>query len=172
MTTHGLPSTEKLTSLRLLVFDFDGVFTDNSVLVDSNGIESVRCWRSDGLGIARLRALGLEMLVLSTEMNEVVARRCEKLRLRCEHGVEGKCARLYQIAINQGIDLERIAFVGNDTNDLDCLKMVGLPVCVADADPRVVPFCQWVTKRRGGYGAVREVADAIADAIASKQYIK
>jgi YrbI family 3-deoxy-D-manno-octulosonate 8-phosphate phosphatase len=160
----GQPSKAELMAIRLLVFDFDGVFTDNAVWVDAAGLESVRCWRSDGLGLARLRRMGLEMMVLSTEKNPVVATRCAKLQIPCEHGVEDKATRLASIVQAKGLDWKFVAFVGNDTNDLGCLHSVGLPIAVADADPRILKACRWVTNRAGGFGAVREVCDVFADA--------
>ena len=62
-----------------------------------------------------------------------------------------------------GISLERVAYVGNDINDIECLRIVGLPVCVADAWPSVKEISRVVTKAKGGYGAVREFCDFIAD---------
>ncbi len=158
------PDAAEIRTIRLLVFDFDGVFTDNTVWVDETGKESVRCWRSDGLGLSRLRATGLDMMVLSTEPNPAVAMRCRKLNMPCEHGIADKAARLAEIASAKGVDPSQIAFVGNDTNDLGCLEFAGLPITVADADPRVVPLARYQTSRPGGFGAVREVCDLFADA--------
>ena len=81
---------EGLGQVEFVVFDFDGVFTDNTVYVDQNGVESVRCWRGDGLGLEMLRKRGVELAVVSTETNPVVAARCKKLNLRCVHGVTNK----------------------------------------------------------------------------------
>ena len=79
-----------LESMRLLVFDFDGVFTDNRVFVNAEGMESVRCDRGDGLALADLRRAGLPICVLSTEKNPVVAARCEKLSLPYRQGLRSK----------------------------------------------------------------------------------
>ncbi len=149
-----------LKEIRLVVFDFDGVFTDNAVWVDEKGRESVRCWRSDGLGLARLRECGIEMQVLSTEKNPVVAARCRKLRLPCVQGCDDKLLALQKLLEKKGLGAHQTAFVGNDINDADCLRLVVLPILVADAYPEVLPLAKWVTSSRGGHGAVREVCDA------------
>ena len=152
-------SLDLLGEVRLLVLDFDGVMTDNRVLVDEDGRESVWCHRGDGWGIARLRESGLEIVVLSTERNGVVAARCRKLRVACVHGSDDKLADLERLVAERGLDAPGVAYVGNDVNDLGCLGWVGVPIAVADSEPEVLAVARLVTLRRGGYGAVREVAD-------------
>jgi YrbI family 3-deoxy-D-manno-octulosonate 8-phosphate phosphatase len=152
-----------LRRVRLVVFDFDGVFTDNAVWVGQDGTEMVRCWRSDGLGLSRLLQTGVQAMVLSTEENPVVAARCRKLKLRCEQGLADKEKRLMEIVREQKRPLVEVAYVGNDINDAGCLHRVGLPIVVADAHPAVARLGRLRTSRPGGYGAVREICDAIAD---------
>lgn len=154
----------RLRSIRLVVFDFDGVFTDNTVYVSQDGAESVRCWRGDGLGLARLRETGVETVILSTETNPVVTARSRKLRVRCEQGCEDKLARLKALARELNVGLEETAFVGNDVNDLECLQAVGVPIVVQDAHPDVIGRAILRTTTVGGRGAVREVCDLIAAA--------
>ena len=150
-----------LSQVKLLILDFDGVLTDNRVLVDQNGVESVWCHRGDGWGIARLRERGLEMLVLSTEPNPVVQSRCDKLKLACIHGCNDKLKALQELAAARSLGLEQIAYVGNDVNDLACMEQVGFPIAVADAVPEILAVACWVTQQPGGYGAVREVAELL-----------
>ena len=150
---------ELVRAVKLVAFDFDGVFTDNSVYVFEDGSEAVRCSRSDGIGLRKLDRLGVETIIISTEVNRVVAERAEKLKIRCVHGVEDKRAKLQSIADEHGFDLVDVAFVGNDVNDLDCLEVVGLPIAVQDAYPEVLRLAKYTTKTLGGYGAVREVCD-------------
>lgn len=145
----------------LLVLDFDGVMTDDRVLVDQHGIESVSCHRGDGWGIARLRDAGVPIVVLSTEANPVVAARCEKLRIDVMQSCDDKLRQIRQLAGARGVAASRIAFVGNDVNDLPGLRWVGVPIAVADAAPDVRAACRYVTHRPGGCGAVREVAEWI-----------
>ena len=150
---------ELVRAVKLVAFDFDGVFTDNSVYVFEDGSEAVRCSRSDGIGLRKLDRLGVETIIISTEVNRVVAERAEKLKIRCVHGVEDKRAKLQSIADEHGFDLVDVAFVGNDVNDLGCLEVVGLPIAVQDSYPEVLRLAKYTTKTLGGYGAVREVCD-------------
>lgn len=152
---------ELLAGIRLVAFDFDGVFTDNMVYVAQDGIELVRCWRSDGIGLTRLRGLGAQALILSTEVNPVVTARANKLKTRCKQGIEDKAAAILDECREQGFDPMHVAFVGNDINDIPAFKAVGLPIAVADACPEVFPHVLYRTTKSGGYGAVREVCDLI-----------
>ncbi len=151
-------------AVRLVVFDFDGVFTDNRVLVTEDGTEAVFCSRADGLGVQLLQRAGVDCLVLSTETNPVVQARCRKLGLECVQGRWNKADALEEILAARGVDAAEVAYVGNDVNDLACLQRVGLPIAVADAHPAVKAAARLVTRRPGGYGAVREICEWILDA--------
>ncbi len=148
-------------SVQLIAFDFDGVFTDNTVLVDQNGIESIQCWRSDGLGLARLRNVGVTAFIISTETNPVVTMRARKLKLECKQGVEDKAAAILATCHEYAVSPEQTMFVGNDINDIPAFQSVGLPVAVADAYPEVFPHVRFRTQKPGGFGAVREICDLI-----------
>jgi len=156
-----------IQNIRLLVFDFDGVFTDNGVWVLQDGTESVRCSRFDGLGLSRLRALGMQMMVLSTEENPIVSARCAKLKISCVHGVPDKGVRLAELAAAAGVDMAAVAYVGNDINDLGCLRLAGLPIVVADAHPDVRMLGLLRSTIHGGHGAVREICDLFSTIIES-----
>ena len=151
----------RFARVRLVVFDFDGVFTDNTVYVAQDGTESVRCWRGDGLGLAELKRLGIDTVIVSTETNTVVTARSRKLAMRCVQGCDDKLSTVKTLADEFGLTLRDVAFVGNDINDLGCLKAVGLPIVVRDAHPDVVDAALYRTTTPGGRGAVREVCDAI-----------
>jgi 3-deoxy-D-manno-octulosonate 8-phosphate phosphatase (KDO 8-P phosphatase) len=153
--------------VRLVAFDFDGVFTDNTVYVGEDGRETVRCCRSDGLGLAKLPALGVATIVISTEKNPVVSARCRKLGIRCIQDCADKRATLQAVIAETGLAPAAVAFVGNDINDSECLRLVGLPIVVADAHPEVVPLAAYQTHTDGGRGAVREVCDLIVAARAA-----
>jgi YrbI family 3-deoxy-D-manno-octulosonate 8-phosphate phosphatase len=159
------PEPEWPTHVRLVVFDFDGVMTDNTVLVDVHGGETVRCDRGDGWGIARLRDAGVPMAVLSTEEHPVVAARCAKLKLPCVQGSGDKAASLAALLTERGIEPADVIYVGNDVNDLGCLRMVGMPVAVGDAHPEVMAASKLVLTRDGGRGAVREFCDLLLAAL-------
>lgn len=145
--------------IRMMVFDFDGVFTDNAVWVSQSGEESVRCSRIDGYGLQLLPLVGVMPLVLSGEVNPVVSARCRKLKLACVQGVLDKAPRLEALAEEHDIPLSAMAYVGNDVNDIPCFERVGVPITVADAHPMVLPAVNYVTKAKGGHGAVREVCE-------------
>ena len=151
-----------IRQIRLIAFDFDGVFTDNMVYVFEDGREAVRCTRADGIGLSKLKRLGIYSVIISTETNPVVSARARKLNIQCVQGVEDKHAALESILHEHSLTPEQAAFVGNDINDLPCLTVVALPIVVQDAHPDVLPYARYQTKSRGGYGAVREVCDLFA----------
>jgi YrbI family 3-deoxy-D-manno-octulosonate 8-phosphate phosphatase len=150
-----------MKNVLLVVFDFDGVMTDNRVWVHQSGDEAVWCHRGDGWGIARLKEAGLEVLVLSTERNPVVTARCGKLKIEAVQECDDKLAALQKLARGRSLGPEQIAYVGNDLNDVACMRWVGWPIAVADAVPEVRALAKWVTRLPGGRGAVREVADRL-----------
>lgn len=153
-----------MKDVALVVFDFDGVMTDNRVLVQQSGDEAVWCHRGDGMGIARLKDAAFDVVVLSTERNPVVTARCRKLQIEAIQSCDDKLTRLQQYANERHLSPQQIAYVGNDINDLSCLRWVGWPIAVADALPEVRAVAKWVTHLPGGGGAVREVADRLVAA--------
>lgn len=143
-----------------LIFDFDGVFTNNLVMVDENGRESVLCNRSDGLGLEDLRrATDFPLLVISKERNPVVEARCKKLNIPCVKGIDDKASILEKWAKEKNIDLDQAIFIGNDRNDLPCFELVGFAVAPADAEPEAKAAATHILERNGGCGAVREICD-------------
>lgn len=147
--------------VKAVVTDFDGVHTDDTASVDSQGGESVRVSRADGMGVSLLRRSGIPLLILSTETNPVVRARAEKLRVPVIHGLSDKAAALVQWAQENNIDLGATAYLGNDVNDLPAMRLVGWPVAVADARPEVLAAARVVLARPGGDGAVRELIDRV-----------
>ena len=151
----------ELADVRLAVFDFDGVFTDNRVWTNERGEESIACWRGDAFGLRRLEEVGVEHLILSTEVNAAVGARARKIQADCIQGVADKLPILRAEVERRGIALADTAFVGNDVNDAECLEAVGLAAVPADAWPEVVPLAKLVLTREGGRGCVREFCDAV-----------
>jgi N-acylneuraminate cytidylyltransferase len=113
------------------------------------------------MGIARLRRAGIPVLILSSETNPVVSARARKLEVDVRQGVQDKVGALREWAKAQGVPLSRIAYIGNDINDLGCLEVVGFPVAVPEAHPLVLAAARVVVSRTGGHGAVRELADRV-----------
>ena len=146
----------------LLVLDFDGVLTDDRVWVLEDGREVVACHRGDGMGLSLLRRRGVEVVVLSTETNPVVSARCRKLNLACLQGLgDNKLAALRSLLEERAVEPDHVVYVGNDVNDLECLKAVGWAVAVADAHPDVLEAADSVLTKEGGRGAVRELCDRL-----------
>lgn len=152
---------EQLSKLKLVVFDFDGVFTDDRVWINQEGVESVACSREDGMGLALLCKHQLPVVVVSTEENPVVAARCRKLKIPCMQGVWKKEEAVKQLAQEYRVTLKQMAFVGNDVNDIPVMKAVGLPVAVANAHQQVKDIAALVLSKEGGRGAVREFCELL-----------
>lgn len=150
-----------------LVTDFDGVHTDDQALVDADGTEHVRVSRRDGMGVARLRAAGVPQLILSTEANPVVTARATKLKIEVRQNLEDKAAALQAWLAGRRLDPARVAYVGNDVNDLAAMGSVGWPIAVADADPAVLAAARIVLTASGGSGAVREACERVLAARAA-----
>ena len=153
-----------LERVRFAVFDFDGVFTDNRVWVNERGEELLAFSRSDGLGLRRLDEVGVKYLIISTEPNPIVGARAVKLNADCVQGVDDKLAVLFERTEELGVALGDTAYVGNDVNDVECLRAVGCPVVPADAWPEVRTLAKWVLSRAGGTGCVREFCDGVWEA--------
>lgn len=147
--------------IELVVLDFDGVLTDNRVWVDGEGREAVAAHRGDGLGLAQLRSHGIEVVVLSTETDPVVAARCRKMGVPAVQGVEEKGEALRELLARRGTHPSRVVYLGNDVNDVPCFGIVGCAVVVADAHPAAAAEADWHLRTPGGQGAVRELCDRI-----------
>jgi YrbI family 3-deoxy-D-manno-octulosonate 8-phosphate phosphatase len=151
----------RLATVQALVTDFDGVHTPNTAMLAENGHELVQVNRSDGLGVDLLRSAGVPMLILSKERNRVVTARAGKLRVECLQAIDDKLKTLHRWADQRSIPMKQIAYIGNDTNDIECLRGVGFGAVPADSHPAAMAAANWVLGRRGGDGAVRELADLI-----------
>jgi YrbI family 3-deoxy-D-manno-octulosonate 8-phosphate phosphatase len=160
VTTPDTPWPD-LSGIRLLVLDFDGVLTDNRVIVHQDGSESVVCHRGDGMGVQMLKASGVEVFVLSKQKNPVVAARCNTLGIPFQQNTDDKLPALMDLIQSRGLSPEQVAYVGNDVNDLEALRHVGVPIAVRDAEDPLFHEVRAVTTRNGGFGAVREVCDRI-----------
>ena len=148
-------------NIKFIAFDFDGVFTDNSVYVTQDGKEMVKCSRYDGIGLKNLDAKGIGKVVISTETNPLVRIRCKKIGIECYDSIENKISLLNEIIKKQNLEISQVAFMGNDLNDLGCLSKVGLPIVVGDCHPKLIKIARYITQTLGGNGAVREVCDLL-----------
>ena len=154
---------EKFRTIKFIVFDFDGVFTDNNVYTDQNGNESVISSKFDGFGLKKLKDLGISLFILSTEKNKVVEKRAKKLEISFIQNISSndKAIELKKLVENNNLNYDSVAYMGNDINDIQCLLDCGLPIVVNDCHPEVIKYADYVTNTNGGHGAVREVCDII-----------
>jgi YrbI family 3-deoxy-D-manno-octulosonate 8-phosphate phosphatase len=156
---------KKAKKIKLLVLDFDGVLTNNKVIVDEHGKESVICDRSDGMGIEILKKrTNVEIIVLSKERNKTVGARCKKLGIKSIQGVDDKANALNFEIKKRGLSYSEVCFVGNDINDLACLKKAGIGIGVADSHTSVLKKADYITTKKGGDGAVREICELLLKA--------
>jgi N-acylneuraminate cytidylyltransferase len=149
------------SDIQLIVYDFDGVMTDNRVSLDESGIESVRVNRSDGLAISRIREMGIPQLILSTEKNRVVEKRAAKLGIPYLSGISDKKETLREYLAKKDIDKNKVIYVGNDINDLAVMNYVGFPVAPNDASMEIKKIARTVTIAQGGRGVIRELLDIL-----------
>lgn len=149
----------------LIVYDFDGVMTDNRVMIDENGKETVYVHRGDGYGVRMIKdELMIPQVILSTEANPVVVRRAEKLKIPAIYNAgDSKRNILANYCAGHGYDLFGVLYVGNDINDLEAMKLCGYRTCPADAEPEILDISDYVFKARGGYGVVRELYRILAE---------
>jgi 3-deoxy-D-manno-octulosonate 8-phosphate phosphatase (KDO 8-P phosphatase) len=152
--------------IRLVLTDCDGVLTDAGVYYSARGEELKRFSMRDGMGIERLRTVaGIPVGILTKERSGIVAARARALHVHELHGgVVDKLRRAEGIARSHGLTLDRIAFIGDDVNDLALLRAAGLSACPADAEPVITGAVHHVCGRAGGHGAFREFAELILDA--------
>ncbi|HEY3476062.1 MAG TPA: HAD hydrolase family protein, partial [Anaerolineales bacterium] len=147
----------------LIISDFDGVITDNRVWVDQDGTEFVAAYRSDSIGVHALRAIGIDVMILSSEPNRVVEARAQKMGVQVVHGVgiHDKGRAMRDILEQKNVRAENVIYIGNDLNDLPCFEIAGWSVAVADAYPEVIRAADHVLSKPGGHGALRELCDLI-----------
>lgn len=150
------------THPKFLVMDFDGVFTDDTVITDQDGRESVICSRSDGFGLDMLRQHGkVHALILSREENPVVSARARKLGLEVYQGVQDKAQAIQQLIKEHNLTQSEVVYIGNDLNDLPVLPYVGYFACPKDAHSEVIRRADLVLSKPGGRGAIRELIEII-----------
>jgi len=128
----------------LIVYDFDGVLTNNKFYLNQDGVESVQLNRSDGLAISLIKKLGYRQFIFSSEENEVVKKRAEKLK---------------SLIINNKLDFDKIIYVGNDINDLEAMKLCGFRVCPYDSHKKIKEISNHKLPIKGGEGVVRYLFD-------------
>ena len=150
-----------IEKIDLIVFDFDGVLTNNKVSIDQKGNEWVSCSRADGLGFDLLRKLNKPTYILSTEKNPVVTARGKKLNIPVLQGFSDKAQALTILAEEEGFKFDRILYVGNDLNDYHVMQLCGYSVCPFDSHLKIKDVATYVLHTRGGEGVVRELLEEV-----------
>ena len=151
----------KREDISLIVYDFDGVMTDNRALQFQDGTEAVLVSRADGWGIGQIKKKGIRQIILSTERNPVVAARGKKLGIDVIQCSDDKKLDLLDYCNSNQIDPAAVVYVGNDVNDLEAMKVVGHPVAPADAHASIIDVARLVTCAKGGEGVIRELSEHI-----------
>ena len=148
---------------KLIVSDFDGVMTDNRVIVNEKGEESVIVSRADGMGISMIKKHGIEFIIMSTETNPVVTMRAKKLKIQVLQSVEDKGTALKNYCEERNIELSDVMYIGNDINDLPAMQLAGYRVVPNDAYKQVKEIANIILETNGGYGVIRELAELIIE---------
>lgn len=156
---------EKAKDIKLVILDVDGVMTDGRIVIDDNGVESRNFDIKDGMGVVVMMMSGVEVAIITSKKSGAVRHRAEELKIkRFYEGIKKKTEPYEEMLREMGITDAQVAYVGDDLVDLSMMKRVGLPIAVGDAAEDVKQHAAYVTKARGGYGAVREVAEMILKA--------
>ena len=150
-------------SIELIVYDFDGVMTDNHVYIDEKGNEMVRVNRAVGLALSEIRNLGIKQIIISTENNPVVSERARKVKVPCLKGVSNKKNALKDYCRKKDINMDQVGFVGNDINDKEAMENSGFSFCPSDAHHCIKNISDHVMKTMGGAGIVRELLDLLKE---------
>lgn len=162
-------SKTTLRQIRLLATDVDGVLTDAGMYYSESGDEWKKFNTRDGMGIKLLQRAGFITAIVTQERTRLVARRAEKLAIPELHqGVMDKLSLIREMAARHGLSLEQVAYIGDDVNDLESLKAVGFSASPADGMPEIRRAVDYVCLKKGGEGAVRELADMILEVHGSR----
>lgn len=151
-----------LKNIKLLVIDVDGTLTDSGMYYSNKGEELKKFNTKDGKGLELIRGINVKVVIITGENSNIVKSRAIKLNITdCFLNVKDKKNLLLKICLEQNINLEEVAYIGDDINDLECLKMVGFSACPADSLEVVKKAVKYICKLNGGFGAVRELCDLI-----------
>jgi|TARA_B100000315_G_scaffold254945_1_gene297101 YrbI family 3-deoxy-D-manno-octulosonate 8-phosphate phosphatase len=150
-----------IQQIEAIVFDFDGVLTDNRVYIDQDGREMVCCNRSDGLSFEALKKTGVKLFILSGEAISVVKHRGDKLKIKVIQGCKNKKKTLLDLSRKEEFQLAKTLFVGNDLNDFRAMELCGFSACPADSHPAILKFAQYPLVSKGGHGVVRELTEEV-----------
>ncbi|GGZ28074.1 3-deoxy-manno-octulosonate-8-phosphatase [Echinicola pacifica] len=156
---------KKASKIKLLITDVDGVLTDGGVIYDDNYLEYKKYNVKDGLIVKVLQRHGILVGAITGRNSPVVQKRCEELHFDFHHhGIKDKGAKLLEVLDQYNLDLNEIAYIGDDLIDLPILVQVGLAVAPKDALPYIKEEVDFVSSLNGGKGVFRETGDLILSA--------
>lgn len=154
-----------LKKIKLVVLDVDGTLTDGGIYYDANGNEIKRFDVKDGLGIKVAMEAGLKFAILTGRQSPMVRRRAEELGIQfLLEGIQKKAPALIELSENTGISVDEMAYIGDDWNDLQAMMLTGFKACPFDAVEEIKAICNYVSRRKGGDGAVRECLEFVMKA--------
>jgi len=154
--------TEKLENIKLFAMDVDGTLTDGGMYYSVGGEELKRFSTRDGMGITLLRKGGIKTLIITSEQSAIAKSRAEKLGIDTVIlGSKNKSEDLFSVAKDLSIEMAQIAYIGDDVNDEQVMKLCGFSACPNDAVGIIKNTVNFVSNFNGGYGAVREICDLI-----------
>ncbi|MGH8780857.1 KdsC family phosphatase [Paraburkholderia sp.] len=158
----SLSATERASRVRLMIFDIDGVLTDGGLMFTAEG-DTMKSFNSmDGHGAKLLREAGIDTAIITGRKSGIVAVRAQELRIKhLYQGIEHKMIAFQQLLNETGIAPEECGYMGDDWPDLAVMLRVGFAAAPANSHPEVIARAHWVSKARGGHGAVREVCDTL-----------
>jgi 3-deoxy-D-manno-octulosonate 8-phosphate phosphatase (KDO 8-P phosphatase) len=163
LATQGLQ--RKAASIRLVIFDVDGVLTDGRLLFGSDGSEFKTFHVRDGHGIKMLQSNDIDVAIISGRSTPAVERRMAELAVKHVYlGAQDKTAALEDLLARTNVSAEQAAYVGDDVVDIPVMRRVGLAIAVQDADPYVKRHAHWLTPSNGGRGAARDVSEFLLEA--------
>ncbi|MEI7999210.1 MAG: HAD-IIIA family hydrolase [Candidatus Omnitrophota bacterium] len=156
---------ERLKKIKVLILDVDGVLTDGGIIIDANGLETKRFDVQDGLGLLLWQKSGYKSAIISARQSPVVAHRAKDLQIdKVFVGAYPKINAYEQILKEWGVEDEEVCFIGDDLTDLGILRRVGFAVAVANGVFETKSIAHFVTTKKGGEGAVREIIELILKA--------
>jgi len=167
----------KFSQIKLICLDFDGVLTDNTVIHGQDGKESIIRSRADSMAIDFLSDAGLydkknyesnshkiDIIIISRETNPIVSSVGKKIKIKCSQSQYKKLEAFQEEVEKRKLNYSQVLFMGNDLNDIECIKKAGIGVAVADSHPKVLKTADYITKHKGGKGAFREICELILKA--------
>lgn len=151
-----------MNQIKLLVMDVDGTLTDGRIYIGNTGELFKAFSVKDGLGIKKLKSFGIIPVIITGRQSDIVSQRANELGIvEFYQGIENKLELLKTILIKHHLTLDHVAYIGDDENDLDCIRVCKLSACPRDAAKVIKPYCNFCSDYNGGEGAVRDFIEFI-----------